>query len=146
MLLHCGAVCGGGVQEWTMLLAWLSAFSHFLWYHKQIGPFSCWFPGEWAFVCSRTLWVSPTNSPMRLRVSPGTATPTGFFIQRVWGFISLHWSPGLLCLCHSPVVPPGLPARKCGTAGSASCHLAVSPLHSVAHFCPSYGSGWMFLL
>ena len=50
--------------------------------HKQIGPFWCWFPGGWVCVCSRTLWVSPTNSPMRLGVSPAASTSTGFFGQR----------------------------------------------------------------
>ena len=47
--------------------------------HKQIGPFWCGFPGGWVCVHSRTLWVSPTNSPFRLGVSPATSIPTGFF-------------------------------------------------------------------
>ena len=50
--------------------------------HKQIGPFWCWVPGGWVCVCSRTLWVSPTNSSMRLGVSPTAATTTGFYSQR----------------------------------------------------------------
>ena len=41
--------------------------------HKQIGPFWCWFPGEWFCISFRTLWVSPTNSPIRLEVSPATS-------------------------------------------------------------------------
>ena len=49
----------------------------------QIGPSWCWFPGEWAYAHSRLLWVSPTNSPMRLEVSPAaTSTPMVFSI---WG-------------------------------------------------------------
>ena len=44
--------------------------------------------------------------------SPAT-TPTGFHGQRFWGFISLHWSPGLHCLSCSPVVPPSLSAHEC---------------------------------
>ena len=115
--------------------------------HKQIVPFSCWFPGGWVCVHSRTLWVSPTNSPMRLGVSHATSTPTGFFSQRFWGFISPHWNPGLCGLSHSPVVPPGLSAHKCGTTcpashcltWSASHHLAASPLCPAACLCPSYG-------
>ena len=56
--------------------------------HKQIGPFWCWFPGGWFCVCSRTLWVSPTNSPVSLEVSP-----TGVFSQRFWLYFPIleHW-------------------------------------------------------
>ena len=78
--------------------------------------------------------------------SPATATPTGFYSQSFWSFISLCWNPGLCGLSHSPVVPPGLSACKCGTPSlpataspslpasalpslSSSCHLAFSPLH-----------------
>ena len=92
--------------------------------HKQIAPFWSWFPGGWACVCSRTLWVSPTNCPVRLGVLPATSTPTGVFSHRFWGFISPRWSPRLHGLSHSPVVPPGIFARECGTARSASHHLA----------------------
>ena len=106
--------------------------------HKQIEPFCCWFLGGWVCVHSRTLWVSPANSPVRLGVSPATAsTLTGLFSQRFWGFISLGWKPGLWGLSCSPVVPPGLSACKCGAthyashhlARSTSCHFAASPLH-----------------
>ena len=104
--------------------------------HKQIGPFWCWFPGGCICVRSRTLWVSPMNCPMRLWVSPATTTSTGSFNHRFWGFISPLWNPGLCGLSHSPVVPLGLSACRCGTAYSTSCllprssshHLAVSPL------------------
>ena len=50
---------------------------------KQIGPFWCCFPCGWACVRCRTLWVSPTNSSVRLGVSPtATSTPTGVFNQQ----------------------------------------------------------------
>ena len=40
--------------------------------------------GGWVCVHSRTLWVSPMNSPGRLEVSPAAAsTPTGVFSQRL---------------------------------------------------------------
>ena len=72
------------------------------------------------------------NSPVRLGVSPAAAsTPTGVFSQRFWGFVSRRWDPGLCSLSRSPVVPPGLPIHKRGTAQSDSCHLATYPL------CPS---------
>ena len=115
--------------------------------HKQIGLSWCWFPGGWVCVHPRTLWVSPTNSPVRLGVPPTTTTSTDFCSQRFWGFISLHWNPGLHGLSHSPVVPPGLSQHKrSGTARFMSCCLAASPLCLAAHLCPSYWSGWMFLL
>ena len=123
--------------------------------HKQIGPFWCWFLGRWACVGSRTLWVSPTNSPVKLGVFPAaSSTPIGVFSQRLWGFISPHWNSGLHGLSGSPVVPPGLSAHECGTTqfaifcltGSSSRRLAVSLLYSAACLCPSYQSGWMFLL
>ena len=51
--------------------------------HKQSRPFWCCFPSGWVCVRSRTLWVSPTNSPVRLGVSSAAAsTPTGVFSQR----------------------------------------------------------------
>ena len=49
----------------------------------QIGPFWCWFQGGWVFVCSRTLWVSPTNSLVGLGVSPTASTTTDFFQSEV---------------------------------------------------------------
>ena len=57
--------------------------------HNQTGPLCypqpnwCWFPSGWACVCSRTLWVSPVNSLVRLGVSPTAAsTPRGVFNLR----------------------------------------------------------------
>ena len=104
--------------------------------HKQIGLFWCWFQGGWFCVHSRTPWVSPMNSPVRLGVYLATATPTYFYSQRFWGFLFPHWNPGLCGLSCSPVVPPCLSAHKCGTALSATLpnlssrhQLAASPLH-----------------
>ena len=70
--------------------------------HNQIGPFWCLFLSGWACVHSRTLWVFPTNSPMRLGVSPAAySTPTGVFNQR---FEALFPGTGTLgcCICHAP--------------------------------------------
>ena len=126
--LHCGIVCGVGVREGTMPPAPLSCGLSvtFSVTHKQNGPFWCWFPGRWFCVCSRTLWVSPVDSLVRLGVSPTAATITGFFSQRFWGFISLQWNPGLPCLSCSLVVLPRLSACKCGTTYSAIHHLTQS--------------------
>ena len=99
--------------------------------HKPIGPFWCWFPGGWVYVRSRTLWVPPTNSPVRLAVYLTTTTATGFYSQRVWGFIFLCWNPGLHGLSHSTVVPLILSTCSCGTAQSSShCLDACSLLPS----------------
>ena len=50
--------------------------------------------------------------------------PHRCFQSEVWGFISLHWGPGLCSLSHSLVVPPGLYALKCKTTDSTSHCLA----------------------
>ena len=141
-----------GNHATCLALGWLSVT--FPAVHKQIGPFWCWFPGEWVCVCSRTLWVSITNSPVRLGVSPTAATPTDFYSQWFWGFISPCWKPRLWGLSASQVFPPGLSACKCGTSWSTS-HLAclvlqLPPCHVpstlAAPLCPYYQYGWMFLL
>ena len=66
------------------------------------------------------------------RVSPAAATPTGFYSQRFWGFISPRWNPGLCSLSCFAVVPPGLSACSCGTAWSGSCCLACPSLPAPA--------------
>ena len=101
----------------------------------------------WVCVSSGTLWVSPANSPVRLGVSLTTVIPTDVFNQRLWGFISPHWDPGLHHLSHSLVVHPSLSAQECGTAqskipcltGFSSRHLAMSPLHLVPISTPPSG-------
>ena len=98
--------------------------------HKWIAPFLCWFLGGWVRVHYRTLWVSPTNSPVRLGVFSTTATPTGSYGQRFWGFSFPCWNPGLCGLSHSLVVPPGLSTHKCGTTLSLQllpCFLSSLP-------------------
>ena len=103
--------------------------------HNQTGPLWCWFPSGWACACSRPLWVSATNSSVRLGVSPVAASsPTSVFNQR---FEALFPCGGALacvvCFC-SPAIPPGLSMLKCGPAGSASHHLVGSASCSLA--CP----------
>ena len=96
-------------------------------------------------MCSRTLWGSPMNSPVRLGVSPAIAsTPTSVFSQRFCDFISPQLNLGLRGLSRSPVVPPSLSSRKYGTKSSAShrgawsssCHLAGIPFY---HGCSPTG-------
>ena len=66
------------------------------------------------------------SSLVSLGVSSVASILTGFYTQSFWSFISLRWNPGLQGLSHSLVVPPSLSACKCGTAPSASHHLAQS--------------------
>ena len=89
--------------------------------HKQIGPFWCRFPGRWVYVHSRTLWVSPENSPVRLGVSPTAASiPTGVFNERFEASFPHAGTLGCM-VCLAPqlllpvyllanVGPPSLPA------------------------------------
>ena len=81
------------------------------------------------------------NSPVRLGVKPTPSTPTDFYSQRSWGFISPCWSPGLCSLSHSPVVPPGLSTHKCGTTQSPTMP-TLSPSHHLAMhpFCLGFPS------
>ena len=118
--------------------------------HKLIGLFWCWFPGGWVCVHSRTLWVSPTNSPVRLGVSPTTPTPTGFYGQKFLrlSFPTLEpwvaWSVSLPSCSsqfiytqmwdHTVCQPQPCPPR------SSSHHLAGSPL------CPSCPSAPLLLV
>ena len=79
-------LCGGEGsrrEQCQLLDSWLAFILTSPATHKQIGPFWCWFLGGWVCVCSRTLWVSPTNSPVSLGVSSAASTPTGFFQSQV---------------------------------------------------------------
>ena len=88
--------------------------------HNQIGPLWCWFPSGWACACPRPLWVSPTNSPVRLRFSPAaTSTPTGVFNQRSETLFPRAGALGCV-VCFAPRRLSGLSVRECGAAGSAS--------------------------
>ena len=88
--------------------------------HKQFGPFWCCFLSGWVCIRSRTLWVSPMNSPVWLGVSPTATTPTGVFNQRFEAFFPQDGSLGcvvclapqlfLLVYLHANVRPPSPPA------------------------------------
>ena len=103
----------------------------------KLGPSSADFLGGWVCVHSRTLWVSSTNSPVRLGVSPTAAsTPTGVFSQRLEALFPPHWNSGFRGLSCSPVVPPGLSASKCGTAWSPAATLLQLLPAPAAHLPP----------
>ena len=117
--------------------------------HNQIGPLWCWFLSGWSCARSRTLWVSPMTSPVRLGVSPAAApTPRGVFNQRSEALFPHAGALGYmvrLAPCHSSqficarmwgpgVLPAALPSpfsatlspalslsvRECRATGSAS--------------------------
>ena len=70
--------------------------------HNQIGPLWCWFPSGLACAHSRPLWVPPTTSPVRLRVSPAAApTPTGVFNQRFEALFPCAGALGYM-VCFTP--------------------------------------------
>ena len=116
--------------------------------HNQTGPLWCWFPSGWACACSRLLWPSPTNSPVRLGVSPA-ATPTPIDVFNKW-FEALFPCAGTLgCEVCCPVhqllpCPPAAalpsPFHNPPPAGSTSHCLASSPL------CPSCPSPSLLLI
>ena len=125
---------GSDREQWCLLHSLLD-FSHFPCYPQSNWALLVLLPSVWVCVHSRTLWVSPTNSPVRLGVSPAAAsTPMGVFTQR---FEALFPRTGALgCMvCFDPhTVPPGLSMRECGAAGSSSHHLVGSASCSLA--CP----------
>ena len=94
----------------------LPLFSHSPATHSLIGPLWCCFLSGWVCAHSRPLWVSPTNSPVRLGVSPTAAsTPTGVFNQ--W-FEALFPCSGALgsVICHLVhQLLPGWPATALPT-------------------------------
>ena len=107
--------------------------------------------GGWPCAHSRPLWVSPTNSPMRLEVSPAAAsTPTRVFNQR---FEALFPRTGTLgCRVCQPVhqLLPCRPAAALPSPlhnlpppGSASHRLVMSPLRPAAHLCPPLLPVWV---
>ena len=72
----------GTEREQCHLLCSLPPFSHFLHYPQANWAVLVLIPGGLGLCASRTLRVSPTNSPVRLGVSPTASTPTVVFNQR----------------------------------------------------------------
>ena len=105
-------------------LCWLSITSSAT--HKQTGPFCADSQVCGFCVLSRTLWVPPRNSPVRLGVSPGVASiPTGIFNQR---FEALFPGAGALgwVVCFAP--PPFLPVYPCANVGPSAPPATTLPV------------------
>ena len=122
--------------------------------HKQIGPFWCRFLCGCVCVHSRTLWVSPVNSPVRLGVSLATANPTCFYTQRFGSFLFPCWNTRLhsvsLHSCSSQFVHmqtwdhPLCLLPPCSPNPPAAALLHISVPISCLH--PFNQSEWMLLL
>ena len=147
-LLGCRAVCGGGAQEGTIPLVQLSdSFQSLpLLPTSKFGPSGGWFPGGWVCVHSRTLLVSPMNSPEA-------------------GSFSCHHNPNRflqseLLKLYVPILEPRV-ARSVSLSSYSSqfihiqiwAHAVLQPLpccmsspHLLACLYPSYQSRWMSLL
>ena len=124
----------GSEREQCHLFGHSLSFSHFPSFPQTNWALLVLIPRWVDSSMSRTPWVSPINSPVRQGVSPATATSIGFYSQRFWVFSFLHWNPWFRGLFHSPVVPPCLSTRGCGTSHEvhqlALPHV-LSPLFSV---------------
>ena len=75
-----GPIRRGRTDQCCLLGSWL-AFSHFPRYPEANWALLLLIPGWVVCVHSSTLWVSPTNSPVSLVVSPAASTPTGFSVR-----------------------------------------------------------------
>ena len=85
--------------------------------HNQIGPLWCWFPSGLVFTHSRTLSVSPTNSPVRwefLLLPPQPPQALSIRGLRLY-FPALE--PWVTRSASLPAVRPGLSVRECGAEG-----------------------------
>ena len=140
-------LCGGGVQEGTELLVRLSCGFQSLppLPTSELGPSGADF---WmgSLVCILGPCGCLQRTIVMLEVSPAVSIPTGFYSQRFWGFILLHWNAGLHGLSRSPFVPLSLSSCECGTTRFAASALPwiLSALAACLH--PSYRSVWMFFL
>ena len=124
----CDTECGGGSErEQCCLLHSLLVFSHFLHHPQSNWALLVLIPGWVVCVHSRTLWVSPMSSPVRLGASPSASTPTGVFSQRFEALFP-HCSPGLW-VCLAPSCSSQFIRMRMWDRLSASHCLALSPLH-----------------
>ena len=88
--------------------------------HKQTGPFL----GGWVCVHSRTLWVSPTISPVRLVGSPIVSTAKGFFQSEVLRVYFPALEPWVAWSVSFPSCSSWFIHSKCGTTHAANYLLA----------------------
>ena len=124
--LSCEAVCwGGGCPRGNKAAcSTRPVFSHSPRYPQADLAFLVLFP-RWVGLCtfwdpgcfSNDISCEAGNSSHRLNTHR-------CFQSEVWGFISLHWNPGLNGLSQCPVVPSSLSPHKCGITLSASHRLA----------------------
>ena len=101
---------GSDREQWCLLHS-LLVFSRFPRYPQANWALLVLILGWVVCVCSRILWVSPTNTPERLGVSPAAAsTLTGVFNQRFEALLPCAGALGCE-VCFAP--PPFLPVYLC---------------------------------
>ena len=133
---HCAVTLyvGEGPRGSNGARSTLHRLCHSLCYPQSNWALWCCFLGGWVCVHSRPLWVSPTNSPVRLGVSPSAAsTPTGVFIQ---GFEALFPHTGILGCAVCRQVNQLLPHRP---AAALPTPLHNPPPHWVCQLPPCPG-------
>ena len=142
-MLDFGAVCRGGVQEGTMLLGHLSTGFQSLpsLPTSKLGPSGA----------GSQVGGFPTNSPVRLGVSPTASAPTGVFNQRFEALFPLSGTLGcvvslasqlfLPIYLHMSVGPPAPPAAASLGPPAAPLPTPVLQPPSCSESClPSYPS------
>ena len=112
-----------------MLLS-LPVFSHFPHYPRANWALLVLSPG-WVGVRSRTLWVSPADSPVSLGVDPTPQPPQVFSMRGLEALFSCL-EPWVARSVSPTVVPPGLSASDCvlpatASAARSSSHCPDSP-------------------
>ena len=108
-----------------MLGPW-QVFSHFPCYPLANWALLVLIPSWGACIRSRTLWVSPTNSPVRLGISLAAApTPTGVFSQRFEALFSRAGALGCV-VCLAPQLFSRFICARMWDPRSASCCLTGS--------------------
>ena len=114
---------GQSLREQWHLFHSLLVFSHFC-YPQANWALPVLIPSEWVCVCCRTLWVSPTNFPVKLGVPPAASTPSGVFSQRFEALFLLTGSLSCMVCLAPQLFLPSLSACEYGTVHSTSCCLA----------------------
>ena len=152
-LLCCGTVCWGGIREGTKLLT--QSLPHVR--SLLVIPTSKLGTSVASFHVGGFVYILGPCGSLQQTILWGweflpPLYPTGFYSQRFWGFLFLYGTLGcavfLVPSCSSQFIctqildhqsPTSLP----GPLATALVYVFSTP---AARFCPSYQSGWMFLL
>ena len=131
----------GSEREQCRFLSLQPVFSHSLHYPQSKWALLVLIPGWVGCVCSRPLWVSPTNSPVRLEVSPTAATHTGFTARDFEALVSHAGTLGCEVYLAPQLSLPVYPHTNVGLPGPPAAALLQVLSTPTAHLCPSYQFG-----